>query len=242
MCVITKMTTARKAKRPKAHTPKALQRRILIVDEHPTVRDRLAAIINAERDLVVCGIVDHGQKALPAVKKHKPDLVIMEVVGRRGDRLDQLKAVRAANRHLPILVCSNGPCSSIAVDAMRAGATGYVCKGEAIASMLRTIRTILRGKAWLCHTMTSRLVQEVSLGFADSQPAPVHLLNNRERKVFELLGQGVGTQRIATQLSVTVPTVTTCCDQLRTKLGLRGIRELQCAANRWVESETPQSA
>lgn len=242
MCVITKMATTRKSTRPKARTPKALRRRILIIDEHPTVRDRLAAIINAESDLVVAGIVDHGHKALPAVKKHKPDLVIMEIVGRRGDRLDQLKAVRAAHRHLPILVCSNGPCASMAVDAMRAGATGYTCKGEAIASVLRTIRTILRGKAWLCHTMTSRLVQEVSLGFADSQPAPVHLLSNRERKVFELLGQGVGTRRIADELSLTVPAVTTCCDQLRTKLGLRGSRELQCAANRWLENGTPQTA
>jgi DNA-binding NarL/FixJ family response regulator len=220
----------------KTRTPTALKRRILIVDEHPTVRDRLAAIIDAEADLTVCGVVDKGEAILLSVKRRKPDLVIMEVIGRGGNRFDHLRSLRAANPKVPVLVCSGGPCSAISLEAMRAGASGFVCKTSPIVDLLRTIRTVLRGEPWLCHTMTSNLVRKVSLGFADSELPPVGRLSGREKKVFELLGQGEDPAGIAKHLHLTVPVVEVCCEQLKTKLDLSGTRELSCAASRWVDS------
>ena len=217
----------------------AAPRRVYIIDHQPISRYVLAQIINAESDLTVCGVSD-GQEDLPrAIRTSNPDLVIIEVAGKRGDGLEALRVIRAAEADVPVLVFSGGSCETYAVAAMRAGASGYVCKNEEKSTILRTIRQILRGEPRLCREMTARLVQHFSSGFVDSRPLPVSLLTARETKVFKLLARGLDLRQIARQIRQDLVAIQACHQQLRTKLGLSSTPELRCAATRWLACNSP---
>lgn len=218
------------------------RRKIYIIDHHPISRCVLAGIINAEPDLTVCGVSD-GQGNLPRViRALKPDLVIIEIAASRGHPLDALRAIRAADERVPTLVFSGAPCETYAVEAMRAGASGYVCKNEGKATILRATRQILRGQPRLCREMTGRLVQQFSLGFADARPLPVALLTARELKVFMLLGQGFTPGQIVQQTKLNLATIRACRQRLKSKLELSSVHELWCAASRWVAIHASNAA
>lgn len=221
---------------PARQTKKSAPRkRVLLVESQPIVREKLIEIINADPHLTVCGVTDECEDLLQIVNETDPELLIIEVVGRRGHRLDQIRHVRRAKRELPILVFSVGPCQAYALRAMHAGATSYLCKNATLDDIRTVIRQTARGIPSLCDSMTSNLVRELSSGFADAGQPPVQKLSDREVEVFELLGHGLGTRQVAAQLSLKIPTVETYRERLKTKLHLRGAAELQCAAVRWVE-------
>jgi DNA-binding NarL/FixJ family response regulator len=211
------------------------RRRVLLVESQPIVYEKLTELINDEPDLRVCGVTDGGENIAEIVSELKPDLVIIEVIGKHGNRISQIRQIRTKNQNLPILVFSTGPCETYALRAMHAGATGYLCKNSNLADILKIVRCTLKGEPSLCASMTSQLVRQLSSGFADSSQLPINKLSNREIEVFELLGQGLGTRQVAERLSLTIPTVETYRERLKTKLNLRGASELQCAAVRWVE-------
>ena len=227
----------RSARKPKKITSRrrATRQRVLLVESQPIVREKLIELISAEPDLMVCGVTDECNDLVEVVNETKPHLLIIEVAGRHGHRLGQIRAVRQARHDLPILVFSLGPCDTYALRAMHAGATSYLCKNAALDDIRKVIRQTAKGTPSLCHSMTSKLVRQLSSGFADAAQPPVQKLSNREIEVFELIGQGLGTRQIASRLSLRIPTVETYRERLKTKLHLRGAVELQCAAVRWVE-------
>lgn len=217
-------------------------RKVYIIDYQPLTRDTLAEMLKAQPDLSVCGISD-GHENLPrAIGSLRPDLVIMEVVTKRGHCLDELHAIRAAHEQLPILIFSCGPCERYALEAMRAGANGYVCKGEETFVVLRTVRQILRGEPRLCREMTGSLVRRLSSGFADARPLPVSLLSGRELKVFKLIGADLNPRQIAKQTNLKLANIHDCRERLKTKLGLSSFCELQCAATRWLTNNSSKAA
>lgn len=208
--------------------------KILIADHQPLLREKLAEVLAAERDLEVCAVADVREDLVGLAANLEPDLVILEIAGKHGQGVGQVQELCEAHPGLPILVFSMGPCERFAVDAMHAGAIGYVCKSEAADEILEAVRQAIRKGPRLCREMTSQLVTQLSSGFADAQEPVLRKLNTRERQVFDLIGHGLGNRQIAAKLKLTPTAVETCRSTLRRKLDL-GAAELQCAAKRWAE-------
>jgi DNA-binding NarL/FixJ family response regulator len=208
--------------------------KILIADHQPLIREKLAEVIAAERDLEVCAVADVREDLTALIANLEPDLVMIEIAGKHGQGVAQIQELCEADPDVAVLVFSMGPCEKTAVEALHAGAIGYICKSESADEILEAVRQSIRKGPRLCRQMTSQLVTALSSGFADAQAPALRKLNARERKVFDLIGHGLDNRQIATQLRLAPAAVESCRSALRRKLDL-GAAELHCAAQRWAE-------
>jgi len=212
--------------------------RILIVDDHPLVREGLAARISAQPDLQVCGEASTIEEALALIRTTSPEVLIVDLALKQGSGLDLIKQVSADKPSPKILVVSAYQESLFAERALRAGAQGYMNKQELQGSVIDAIRTVLRDELYLSAEMVRRLASHAR----GSQPAPlgVGVLSDRELQVFELIGRGHSTREIAQQLKRSVHTIETHREKIRGKLNLRSGSELVQQAVRWVlEADHP---
>ncbi len=204
---------------------------ILIVDDHPLVREGLAARIASQPDLSVCGEAAGVDEALELLRTKSPAVVIVDLTLSGGHGLDLIKKAVRSGTDAKLLVLTAHEETLFAERALRAGAHGFVTKQEAQGEVLEAIRTVLRGERYLSETMTQRLVGQ-ALGSGPA--ADVESLSDRELEIFELIGRGTSTRAIAEQLHLSVHTVETHRENIRAKLGLRNGAELVQRAVRWV--------
>ena len=227
-----------------AHAPAAAVRKhsILLVDDHPLVRHGLAQLINPQDDLEVCGEAGTPDEALAAVRKLRPNLAIVDLSLGDADGLDLVKALQHGHPDLPVLVCSMHKESAYAERALRAGARGYVMKQESNSVVLAAIRRVLSGQIHVSEPVASKMLLKLVNPSAAGADAGVQQLSDREFEVFRLIGRGLGPSDIARQLNVSVKTVETYREHIKTKLRLPNGRELMRAAMRHAESESGGSA
>src|SRR5678810_868597 len=174
--------------------PAPRKSRILVVDDHPIVRQGLALLINQETDLVVCGEAEEASGAMHVLSSSRPDVLIVDLSLNGPDGLDLLKNIRNVYPTLPVLILSMHDESIYAERALRAGANGYIMKQEATERVLIAIRRILKGDVYLSDSAASRVVNQYVRGAAGASPSPVSVLSDRELEVFRLIGQGHGTR------------------------------------------------
>jgi DNA-binding NarL/FixJ family response regulator len=215
----------------------AAKSRVLVVDDHPIVRQGLALMINREPDLVVCGEAEETQAALAAIEALKPDVLVVDISLPGPDGIDLVKAIRTRDTNVPVLVLSMHDESIYAERALRAGANGYIMKQEATERVLIAIRRILKGDVYLSNSAASRVVNHYVRRSAAASPSPVSVLSDRELEVFRLIGQGHGTRAIADTLHLSVKTVETYQTHIKDKLSLRNARELVQHAIEWTLTE-----
>jgi DNA-binding NarL/FixJ family response regulator len=212
--------------------------RILIVEDHPLVRERLREVIEREPDLAVCGEAEDHQTALKLVEATHPDLVLLDLVLKRSHGLDLIKDLRVSHPQLAILVLSMHDEALYAERVIRAGARGYIAKHEATKTVLKAIRTVLDGNLFLSEARIAALTEKIS-GHPRSQVGfALDALTDRELRVLQLLGQGLTTRKIAAQLRLDLRTVETYRARIKHKLRLQSAYELLQHAIRWVESGT----
>lgn len=211
------------------------KQRVLIVDDHPLLRDGLAQVINQQADLEVCGEAANAREGLAALARQQPDVAIVDLSLDEGNGLDLIKDFHARQPRLPILVLSMHPENLYAERAVRAGARGYVMKREPVAKVLAALRKVLAGHMALSDDMVSRLLDRPLKGAGSTSPA--HILSDRELEVFRLLGEGCGTRQIAARLRVAASTVETHRANLKQKLNLQTATELITAAARFLAEE-----
>jgi DNA-binding NarL/FixJ family response regulator len=207
--------------------------RVFVVDDHPIVRQGLALMINREPDLMVCGEAEEAQAALAALEELQPDVVVVDISLPGPDGIDLVKAIRARDGAVPVLVLSMHDESIYAARALRAGANGYIMKQEATERVLIAIRRILEGDVYLSNSAASRVVNQYVRGATDAIPSPVSVLSDRELEVFRLIGQAHGTREIADVLHLSIKTVETYQTHIKEKLSLRNARELVQHAVEW---------
>ena len=208
--------------------------RILVVDDHPVVRKGIVQLIEGESDLQVCAEADSAAATLEALDSPLPDLVIVDLTLAGASGLGLIKDIKARHPDLPILVLSMHDESLYAERALRAGAAGYVMKQEATEHIVEAIRQVLGGQVYLSDRMAARLLHRVvGRTGTESRPSPIEALTDRELEVFQLVGQGLSTRQIAEQLFLSVKTVETHLEHIKTKLGLESGRELVRQAVRW---------
>jgi DNA-binding NarL/FixJ family response regulator len=210
--------------------------RVLIVDDHPVVREGLTEQINNAGDLEVCGQADSASQALQALHQSRPDLIVLDLGLAEGHGLDVLRHMRAGASKVPVLVFSMFEESRWALASVQAGAKGYVGKHEPPGRLLEAIRTILRGEYALSPEATSQLLRATRRGALGPGGGAGGQLGGRERQVFELIGKGNGTREIAAALGCSVKTIETYRARIKRKLQINDAPTLVREAVRWVES------
>jgi DNA-binding NarL/FixJ family response regulator len=209
-------------------------KRILIIDDHPLIRAGFAQLISAEKDLQVCGEAEGKAQALRQVDELKPDLVIIDLSLADGSGLDLILHIKARKNPPIMLVASMYDELLFAERALSAGARGYINKREAAERMIYAIRRVLSGKVYLSETMTDKLLNGIA-GTSAEEPlvAIGKRLSNREMTVFDMIGEGNSTSKIAELLNLSVKTIETHQANIKKKLGLHSAMELNRKAIQW---------
>src|ERR1700682_1534672 len=219
--------------KPQIPSP-AKKSRVLLVDDHPIVRQGLALLIARESDLCVCGEAEGAHSAFHAITTLRPDMVVLDISLNGPDGLDVLKEIRGKGANLPVLILSMHDESIYAERAMRAGANGYIMKQEATEKVLVAIRRILQGEVYLSDRLTNTMLQQYVRGASPAKGSPLVNLTDRELEVFRLIGEGHGTRQIAEELHLSVKTIESYQAHIKEKLALRNARELVQHAIEWT--------
>jgi DNA-binding NarL/FixJ family response regulator len=210
----------------------ARKTRILVVDDHPIVRQGLTLLIDREPDLMVCGEAEEAHTAMECIAHACPDIAIVDISLNGPDGLDLLKNVRVRYPNLPVLILSMHDESIYAERALRAGANGYIMKQEATEKVLVALRRILNHEIYVSERIANKMLQHYIGGSAGTH-SPVADLTDRELEVFRLIGDGHGTRQIAEELHLSIKTVESYQAHIKDKLSLHSARELVQHAIQW---------
>lgn len=208
---------------------------ILLVDDHPIVRQGLGTLIAQQPDMVVCGESDEVSGALRLIDQTHPDVIIVDLSLKESTGLDLIKDVRLRHPGVLTLVYSMRDESFYAERVLRAGARGYITKEEGGKAVIEGIRKILQGQIFLSERMASKMIG-LLVGSAGPAATPsVRSLTDRELEIFELIGQGLPTRTIASQLHVSPKTVESYREHIKRKLKLDNASQLLKHAIEWVQ-------
>jgi DNA-binding NarL/FixJ family response regulator len=208
--------------------------RILLVEDHPVMRDGLLALIRSEPDLEVCGEAEEVNEAIRLVQQLAPDLLIVDIALKSGHGIELVRRIHESDPKLKMLVNSMYDESVYAERALQAGAMGYLSKQSARGTLIPAIRTLLAGRTYLSPEMTEKILKSRIGGKIEVGRSPIDSLSNRELEVLILIGHGKTTGSIAKQLHLSVHTIDTYREKLKTKLHLANSAELNRFAAQWV--------
>lgn len=209
-----------------------MPKNILIVDGSPVVRAGLRAILSLEPELCVCAETGTGREALQLARALRPDLAIMDLTLRDSAGLDLIRRLKAQAPETAILVCCLHDESVFAERAVRAGALGFVNKGESTDQVVAAAHRVLSGKVWVSKKVVERVVDGLAAG-RPGNPSDIGSLSDRELEVFGLIGEGLSTRAIAERLYLSVKTVETHREKIKRKLAVAGSAELARRAVQW---------
>lgn len=209
--------------------------KVLIVDDHPAVRDGLAMCIDAQPDMKVCGQAADVAEALRLATSEAPDAAVVDISLKCGNGIDLVKRLKGRAHSVRVLVCSMHDESLFADRALRAGALGYITKQQATEQIIEALRRVLAGKMYLSPEMSEQLLRR-AVGGTDVALArdPLASLSDREMELFQLLGQGLSTQEIAKRMRISAKTAETYRARIKEKLGLGNGAELLHRAMQWM--------
>ena len=209
------------------------KQRVVVVDDHPLFRDRLAQIINNELDMQVAGEAENVQQALEVIHSTTPDLVIVDISLPGTGGLELIKQCRQLDVKTPILVLSMHDENLYAERAFRAGANGYITKRQPAEEVVTAIRRVLAGEVYLSEKMTAGVLRNLPGTGIKNSPRPIDRLTDRELEVLDLIGRGQTTREVASTLELGVATIDTYRARIKEKMNFRNAVELQHFAVRW---------
>ena len=207
----------------------AEKKRILVIDDHPLLREGLSQLINKQPDLAVCGEAATAAEAKAAVENISPDAVVLDLMLGHSDGLELIKFLKAVAPNVAVLVISMHDENVYAERAIQSGALGYIMKEEAPAKVLEALRTVLGGDRFLSPRMMALMADAEASGGSEWP------LTDRELHVFRLIGAGLSTKQIAQRLSLSGKTIETYRENIKVRLGLRDGAELTARARAWIE-------
>jgi DNA-binding NarL/FixJ family response regulator len=215
------------------------RKRILIVDDHPMMRQGLAQLINQESDLGVCCEADTAAKALALAASRQLDLVLADLSLPDRNGLELIKDLQVYHPALPVLVVSMHYESLYSERVFRAGGRGYIMKQEGGKMLMQAIRQVLAGRIYVSEKMSAKILEIFSGRRAQAASSLEESLSDREFEVFQLIGQGKGTREIANYLHLSVKTIEVHRLNIRQKLKLKTGSELVRYAIRWADAQEP---
>lgn len=211
---------------------------VLVVDDHPIVREGLRHRIETQPDMVVCYEAGRASDAMDFIHRSPVDIAIVDIrlEGRSG--IDLIKQMRASNFDFPILVLTILEEVTYAQRVLAAGAQGYIIKSEPPGLIIQALRRLLNGEFFISRSMASKIFARIGVpGGIDSGVAG---LSDRELEVMEAVGRGLSTRQIADSLSLSISTIETYKHRLKIKLGLDSAPELAAYAAAWTNKRKKQ--
>jgi DNA-binding NarL/FixJ family response regulator len=210
---------------------------VFLVDDHPLVREGLVNLIERQPDLSVCGQAETAAAAFEAISRSVPDLALVDLSLEASSGLELIKQLQALPTPPPVLVLSMHDETLYAERALRAGARGYIMKRSAPRFVIEAIRQVIDGKLYMSEALAARMAERYVGAKAVPGESPIALLSDRELEVFQKLGEGWETRRIAKELHLSPKTVQVYCGRIKEKFSLANATELIREAVRWVENE-----
>jgi len=210
---------------------------VLIVDDHPIVRQGLAQLIDQETDLQVCGQAEDAHEAMQAIGTLHPDMVIVDISLKDTSGMELIKDLKVQHPDLPVLTLSMHDEAVYGERALRAGAKGYIMKQEATEKVVTAIRRVLAGEVYVSDGMAAQMVSKIVGGGTKKTGSPVDRLSDRELEVFRLIGEGFSTREMAERLHLSIKTIETYRAHIKDKLGFQDANELLRSAIQWVNTE-----
>jgi DNA-binding NarL/FixJ family response regulator len=210
--------------------------RILIVDDHPIVRQGYSLLIGNQPDLEVCGFAESEDEALRQVEAMQPDLVVIDLALKDSDGIELIKRLAPRDPSVRMLVVSAHDENLFADRALDAGALGYINKQEATERLIDGIHTVLAGEVYLSQRMTKQLLKG-RVGRAKSarpDQSSIALLTDRELQVFRFIGEGLSSQQIADKMFLSRKTIDRYRENIKGKLSLNHSSQLVQRATQWV--------
>jgi DNA-binding NarL/FixJ family response regulator len=231
--------TKRKAAQKKFPTAEPTSKaRIFLIDDHAVVRYGIGQLIDKQSDLMVCGESEGANEALKALPTAKPDLIILDISLKESSGLDLIRTIKAQSPQTLVLVVSMHDESVYAEMALRAGASGYIMKEQAITNVLTAIRRVLDGGIYVSDTIAGKVLEQQIRGQTAHKLSPIDRLSPRELEVLRLIGQWKGTRQIASELHLSIKTVEYYLEQIKKKLSLKNSAMLVQYAVAWLQQDS----
>ena len=208
---------------------------VLLVEDHPMFRERLAQLINKEPDMIVSGEADNTRDGFDLMVKSNARVGIVDITLKGSSGLELVKNLKAAGVDMPLLVLSMHDESLYAERVLRAGARGYITKHEASSKIMTALRQVLAGEIYLGTRTATKILGSLG-GRNHLSEAGVRQLTDRELEVFELIGRGRTTREISISLSLGAATVETYRARIKEKMKLENAAQLRHEAIRWVHA------
>ena len=229
--------------------------RVLMVDDHAIVRYGMGVLLSGANDLTLCGEAGTYEDALTAIRELKPDVAVIDLILYDKSGLDLIREIRSQesgdsnpqstidNRQsqMPILVMSMHDEATHAEKALRAGAQGYIMKEDADEVLVEALRTVLSGKIYVSGNINEKMLRTYIDGEDSEESSGIESLTDREKEIFECLGKGFSTRKIAEQFDLSPRTVEVHRARIKKKLNCEDAAQLLRAAVQWVESRPAQS-
>ena len=213
-------------------------KRIVIVDDHPVLRKGLGRIINSNDDFVICGEAGEANEGMALIRRERPDLVIADIGLPGASGIELTKNIRAEFPSMPVLILSMHEESLYAMRALRAGATGYIIKQEAIEKIADAVREVLSGRRYLSPAISQQLSTNSEEQAEARSATPIAQLTDRELEILGLIGKGREVREIAEQLRLSPKTVETHRTHIKEKLNLKNARGVARFAVQWLAEQS----
>jgi DNA-binding NarL/FixJ family response regulator len=210
--------------------------KIFLVDDHPLVREWLINLIQQQPDLLVCGEAEEAPAALREISVTCPEVAIVDISLKQGSGIELIKSLKVIEPGVAIIVLSMHDERLYAERALRAGARGYIMKRETAKKVITAIRQVLAGKIYMSESLSAAFAEKFVDGRLPASGSMVEKLSDRELEVFQLLGKGYETRRVAEMMNVSMKTVQAHCAHIKEKLKLTNAAELLREAVRWQEN------
>ncbi len=212
--------------------------KIILIDDHPIVRQGLKQIIEIEKDFIVCGEAGNANDAIKLAGELLPDLMVVDI-SLDGD-INGIELVKALKDRFPkihTLVLSMHNEALYAERAIRAGARGYIIKKEATKNIVDILRKIMNGEIFLSESVSGKIIGKLLHGSSDTVGSSIGSLTDREFEVFQLIGNGFTTREISEKLNLSINTVESHKRNIKEKLQLKSSTELVKHAVQWTLSQ-----
>lgn len=209
--------------------------KILIVDDHPLLRQGIRQVIELEADLKVCGEAASANEAIDLINRNMPDVVIVDIT--LAGNVNGIELIKSLNERFPeikTLVLTMHDEALYAERAIRAGARGYIMKEVASKNIISAIRTIMEEELYLSEAVSKKIIDKLVRGSADAIGISVDMLSNREFEIFQLIGNGFSTKEMARKLNLSIYTIESHKKNIKEKLNLRKTSDLSKYAIQWV--------
>jgi DNA-binding NarL/FixJ family response regulator len=208
---------------------------VLVVDDHPIVREGVRRRIETQPDMAVCCEVGRGPEAMAFLQENSVDIAIVDISLQGRSGIDLIKQIRASKLGFPILVLSVHDEVTYAQRALAAGAQGYLLKSEAPGRIIEALRRLLAGEFFISRFIANKIFAR--MGASGGNDSGVASVSDRELEVLEAVGNGLSTRQIAHSLALSISTIETYKHRLKIKLGLDSAAELATYATVWSKDK-----